>query len=102
MRIKSGPQGARVYGIRPEIVLALNIASAVFERRGVQMVITSVADGQHSRGSLHYAGCATDLRRPEANAEAIVADLKDRLGDDYDVVLEADHIHVEFQPKVAY
>ena len=55
-----------------------------------------------SVGSLHYAGCAVDLRFPPDNAAGLKAALAEALGGDYDVVLEADHIHVEFQPKTPY
>ena len=47
-------------------------------------------------------GCGVDLRRPPVKAAEIVADAKARLGDDFDVILEGDHIHAEFQPKAPY
>lgn len=101
MFIKSG---VRIYGIQPEVVLALFIARGVYEAFGEsdRCVITSVADGKHSRGSLHYVGCAVDLRLPHQQKGAITNALKAALGTDFDVVLEGSHIHVEFQPKEAY
>lgn len=102
MKIKSG---VRVFGIRPEMVLALGIAEPLFIKAGVEMVVTAVIDGKHSRGSLHYAGAAADLRirhLPLGGAENIYGDLISALGSDYDVVLEKSHIHIEFQPKVPY
>lgn len=96
--------GVRVFGMRPEIVLALMIAKDVYTMHGqaAAFVVTSVMEGAHSRASIHYTGGAADLRRPVIKTAEIVADLKLKLGDDFDVVLESDHIHVEFQPKAPY
>ncbi len=96
--------GVRVLGVRAEVVLAFMIMEKVYEKHGVEFVITSVMEGTHKRASLHYSGCAGDLRRPPLDeiASAIVNDGKIALGDDYDVILEGDHIHVEFQPKAPY
>lgn len=102
MRLK---EGVRVYGLRPEMVIALLAAYEVFHNLDADVVITSAIDGTHSRGSLHYCGQAIDLRIRHMKADepqmAAVA-LRKSLGNDYDVVLESDHIHVEFQPKDAY
>ena len=92
-------------GIRPEIVLALTVAEPIFNEQDVELVVTSAIDGKHSRGSLHYAGAAVDLRTRHLSLEATkkVRDTLARaLGQDYDVVREKDHIHLEFQPKVSY
>jgi hypothetical protein len=92
--------GVDVAGIRPEIMLALLVAQGAYAPYDV--IVTSVRDGKHSLTSLHYAGQAVDLRTrhvPDDQHQAI----RDRLGDaltiDYDVLLEADHIHVEYQPR---
>lgn len=98
MRLK---EGVRAAGMRPEIALAASIADAVYRSHGYDLVITSLLDGKHSATSLHYSGAAMDLRTRHlkaGDADAIVTDLSDALGQDYDVVLESDHIHVEFQP----
>lgn len=98
--------GVRVLGMRPELVLALTIVRAVYEAHGAgaSCTITSVVEGTHTRASLHYTGCAADLRRPpQAGLAAVIVEAaKAALGDDYDVILEADHIHLEFQPKAPY
>lgn len=99
MRLKSG---VRILGAKPEIVLAMQIAADVYARNNHRLTVTSVVEGTHSRGSIHYQGLAFDARLPELSSRAdVVAALKESLGQDFDVALEADHIHIEFQPKEA-
>lgn len=89
-------------GIRPELVLALVIADQVYNDNGKNLVITSLNDSQHSKTSLHYSGAAADLRInyfTKSQSMKVVRDLRTRLNADYDVVLEENHIHLEFQPK---
>ena len=98
-------EGVRVLGLRPEIVLAAVIAESVYRQHGAEAVITSAIDGVHSTGSLHYAGCAIDLRISNINTAAVHVvhqKLLNALGKDYDVVIEKDHLHLEYQPKEAY
>ena len=91
-------QGVRIGGIRPEIVLAMFIADGL--RAG--LVITSVKEGQHAHKSLHYAGAAFDIRTRDWPPPEI-GNFRDKLAaalgsSDFDVLIEKDHIHVEFQP----
>jgi D-alanyl-D-alanine dipeptidase len=93
----------RLYGIRPEMVVALMVAQKLYREHNNDLVVTSVMEGQHQFGSLHYTGCAVDLRLPNVtHPQVLVAELADRLGADFDAVLEDTHVHVEFQPKVRY
>jgi hypothetical protein len=96
----------RVYGIRPEILLALIMADQVYTSFGIRETwVTSVSEGQHKAGSFHYKGLAFDLRIsniPTAGLGAVHAKLKEVLGKDFDVLLEKDHIHVEYDPKEPY
>ncbi len=101
MKLKSG---VKPTGLRPEILLAMIIADGVYQKHGHDLVITSLLDGAHSVTSLHYAGCAADLRTIAANIpgstiDAIAADIRKALSGDYDVIVEPDHIHLEFQPR---
>ena len=100
--MKFKDSSVKVQGIRPELLLALQIADNVYKMHEEELVITSLADGFHTITSLHFTGCAADLRTRYFDANEkheVVKELKDRLTNDYDVVLERDHIHLEYQPK---
>lgn len=101
--MKSIKKGAKVNGLRPEILMGWDIAESVYNDYGVACVLTEGTGGKHSRGSLHYVGQAIDLRTREFTSQAIkqsvAQEIQELLGDEYDVVLESDHIHLEFQPK---
>lgn len=102
MKIKAG---VRVLGMRPEMLLAVIAAESIWQKRGVEAVITSCIDGDHSKGSRHYAGCALDFRTsnlPAGSWQEVRDELAGAMEGDFDVVLEKDHIHVEFDPKTPY
>lgn len=122
MRIKpgvvlheTGPEMLRAFATADEVMLA-----AV----GLEATTTSVREGNHSDVSLHYwrpldpdrwpqnpAGSqgAFDLRTwrgyynplqlPAATKAAIAEALRLKLGPDWDVVVESDHIHCEHDPR---
>jgi hypothetical protein len=101
MKLKTG---VITTGVAPELIVALMVAAAVWRRHGQELVVTSLNDSRHSVSSLHYAGAAADLRThyfQEGIADQVAADLRQSLGNnpDYDVVVESDHIHLEWQPK---
>jgi hypothetical protein len=76
------------------------VAEEVYRKYGVELVITSANDGKHGDKTLHHKGLALDLRTWTLGGREVevTAALKDALGHDYDVVLEKDHIHMEFDP----
>ncbi len=89
-------------GVQPELVLALRVAEAVYEDMGAELTVTALTDGQHMTGSLHYKGLAADLRSwnvPAQKLDFLIYSLKAALGQEFDVVKEADHVHMEFDPK---
>lgn len=100
--------GVRLLGLRPELVVALIVADEIWRRHGADLVVTAVIDGVHKRASEHYSGCAADLRvHGVENLAEAVDELQDALGGDFDVILESAntpnaHVHLEFQPKLAY
>ncbi len=89
-----------IRNIQPEINLAIQVAHEIYQMYGCDLVITSVVDGQHMQGSLHPKGFAVDLRLPDMyGTMPVVMDLTDALGDQFDIIAEVDHIHIEFDPK---
>ena len=82
--------------------MGIFVCEGVYEAYGYEMTVTSVTDGTHSRASLHYVGFAFDLRTrhiPLDELPLIQKDLQEALTDEFDVVLESNHFHIEFQPK---
>lgn len=65
--------------------------------------ITSANDAKHKLGSLHYQNKAFDFRVRnlvnKAELPGWVDRIRHKLGPDYDVLNEGDHIHVEFDKK---
>ncbi len=96
--------GVRIAGMRSEILFAAVAAMEVYKAAGHDLTITACVDGKHTTGSLHYAGAAIDLRTrnlPPADVPKILAQIKACLGDDFDVLIETDHVHIQFKPKQA-
>ena len=84
---------------------ALKIAAAVWGEWVQEMVVTSMNDGTHRVGSLHYSNKAADIRTknlPTTEAKRLaVKKLASRLGRDYVVILESlggvqEHCHVQY------
>jgi len=92
----------RITGLRPEIILAIVVAERAYAEIGCELTLTSGIEGAHGRGSLHFAGCAVDLRTqnvPAGKLQPLVDKIRTALGADFDVVLETNHCHIEWQPK---
>ena len=93
-------RGVKVQGLQPEMLLALMVAQAAFLEKAIQLVITSALDGQHSARSKHKLGYAVDLRTrdmpPGDMALNLAGKIKSALGNEYFVLLESDHIHIQF------
>jgi hypothetical protein len=105
-------QGVGVYQWKPALAHALHIVDRVYlAKLEHEVFITSINDGTHMDQSKHYLDDAFDTRIRINNDIAlppydrdILNDLRatiaEQLGRAYDVVLESDHIHVEFDPKI--
>ena len=95
-------KGISILGVRPELLFGLMVVESTFQKLNADLVITSVCDSKHSVTSLHYAGCAADIRIRHLSPEkiqVITNALNENLTEDFDVVLEKDHIHIEYQPR---
>lgn len=94
--------GVSLKGIQPAITFALVATVELFRRYGANCTVTSANDGVHMEGSKHYKGLALDFRTrelPKSCRSPLTAALRSALGREYDVVLEKDHLHVEYDPK---
>jgi hypothetical protein len=96
--------GVDLRGLVPQMAIAYIIACVVYNKHQCveQCVITSGVDSVHGPNSLHPLGKALDLRTNTLSGDVALMihhDLKQALGGQFDVVLEKDHIHVEFDPK---
>ena len=97
MLLKMGVDASR---LQEEIRRILGIIEFLYMKQGEEPVITSTYEGTHSPQSLHYANLAIDIRIPRIGDPAdMVVKLKQNLNKDYDIVLEKDHIHIEYDPK---
>jgi len=89
--------------VSSKIYFAISVVADIYEEYGYgDLTITSARDSRHSKSSLHYVGEGVDFRVwsvPPKKLEDLCDIIRDRLDDDYDVVNEKDHIHLEFDPK---
>jgi len=88
--------------LQPQMAVAANVISGVYkELAGADCYITSGDEGEHSANSLHYEGLALDFRirnvAPRFHG-ALSVEIMGALSDEYDVVLEETHVHVEYDP----
>lgn len=86
-----------------QIITAMEIADKISQRiLKMDAVITSIFDGSHMLGSNHYEGNAFDMRKTnfsESERKKFFRELTIELGKDFDVVEEATHFHIEYDPK---
>lgn len=86
-----------------QIVLVAQSTAPMLERGTVW--ITSANDSIHHPESFHYKDQAYDIRiwniigAVSVEARAWAERMQVALGDDYDVLLEWNHIHVEWDPE---
>lgn len=100
-------EGVDLTTLQPEAQSGVETAQTVFAEFGLEALVTSTGPEDRKsvksvEGSKHETGQAFDLRIssiPKSKLKEVVAALAASLGDDYDVALEKDHIHVEFDPK---
>lgn len=95
-------ESVNIYGLNVVMQPVLKYAAIIWRKYGQEVVVTSARDGIHSVGSLHYYGYAVDLRTRYFDDHVIpqvAQDLRLELGSDYQVVVEGNHIHVEYDPR---
>ena len=101
-------EGVRINGphLYPEMTQITEAARTTApETDDGKVWITSANDSKHGELSLHYKNRAFDIRiynitgKVHFEAELWAARLALALGEEYDVVKEKDHIHIEWDPK---
>ena len=100
MKIKNSTQ---IAGIKPEMIIALMVATRVWSNFGQVLTITSIMDGKHCTTSRHYQGMACDLRTryfTMAEKKGAINQLREDLGPEYNVVWHTSHIHIEYRGRV--
>lgn len=66
------------------------------------MIVTSTTDGKHGKNSLHYKGLAIDVRtfdKTDEETNRFVNFINFHFDNLLDVVIEKDHLHIEYDPK---
>lgn len=100
--------GVSAVGCKVETAIALMQATSVYADFDLPLVVTSLTEGKHRRGSRHFYGYAADFRVNESLwggvPEHVLPDLLDALRDElepsgWEVILESDppHIHIELE-----
>ena len=102
--------GVDIYHLKRPLRKKLGVIDNIFKEytEMSEAVITSTRNDLHSLESLHFDDNAIDLRSPKKpeirgikplSLKEFCNLLQGGLGDDFDVVLEGNHIHVEYDPK---
>lgn len=94
--------GVKVDGVKKETIELMLILNTFFVRQlSKAFVVTSCTDGKHMKGSRHYSGYAIDIRTrhlSHKDIEILFSWFTMWHDDKYDMVVEKDHIHVEYDP----
>ena len=98
MLIKVGCGGVDLSSLHPRMWDAIKAWKKAFPH--LEIIITSTWEGTHLDYSKHYQKQALDFRRPKALTDnEILYELRMFIGGDFDVVVEKDHVHIEYDPK---
>ena len=85
--------------LQPIVAKARGLVARVYQEvANEDLYITSQRDGIHGTVTLHYDGYAFDCRKPTNSLDLVVEGIKSVLGDKFDVIVEHDHIHIEYDP----
>jgi len=83
----------------PEMMRIVKQAQ-VLAPAGYEITITSACDGNHKSTSKHYKGKAFDFRTRDfpqnASIQTWARRLQNRLGDEYFVLIEKTHLHIQW------
>lgn len=78
------------------------VVKSVYNRNGCVCRLTSGVEGHHMNHSHHKKGLAVDIGIrdiPRNLLEKIVNESLECLGDEFQLIVERDHLHLEYDPK---
>jgi len=98
-------RGVALAGLRPEIVLACFVVFPLLEEWGQRLRITSGTERAVGRvkRTLHIVGHALDFgleNMTPSERDELRDQVGDALGDEFDVLIAYNRLHVEYQPEV--
>jgi hypothetical protein len=97
--------GVMLCGLKAEMAIGLSVVASCYEEFNRKCIVTSGTEGVHSSGSHHYMGLALDFRTRHLSLTetSLIANLcKECLTDQFDVITESTHLHVEYNPEWGY
>lgn len=96
-------KGVKICSLTPQAVLMIAIVNDYYKEMKIDCIITSCNDGKHIDKSFHRFGFAIDFRSNNIRKENQLnfwKGLKEVLGDNFQVIFEKDHFHIEYDPKI--
>jgi len=107
MNLKQGANGIRAElgNLQYEMRAAYSSYGKRMRYLGGVPEITSGREGSHGDSSYHYVGYALDFSIEGlslSDQRLLITNMGDDLGELYDIVLESDHVHVEFDVARAF
>ena len=99
--VKLKSNSVNLNNVHPKIYEAIGKVAYIYASYGSDLVITSARDSKHGGNSLHYVGKAFDIRVWNIDTDLIklTGFIASELGNEYDVVFEVNHIHIEYDPE---
>lgn len=108
-------ESVNIDSLEKEMVLVLNALTSIAFELGLKgFIITSGNDGSHGgssgTNSLHYKNRAIDISFREAiknsqikginsSSGIVIQKLRAKFPKNYDIIIEKDHLHIEYDPK---
>lgn len=92
--------GVDISRLNRPIRRTLNVITIICADHSSDLIITSTYEGNHSPSSLHYSNDAIDIRIIPEKTQQVVREIKEALGPDFDVIIERNHVHIEYDPKI--
>lgn len=89
----------------PKLWIGLcTLVETIYEVSGEKAIVTSMWDQEHADDSLHYCGCAADVRSHTLNEDQkdlVLRRVRTALSTEYDIIIEFrggsnEHFHLEW------